>query len=133
MVFHRRPSFLLTNIGGEDMEIKRLPGIINNKELLSHTDIVMKSEIHRENQKPLEANSNITAEKLIDHINQMNDFIKPTKTNLRFQLHDKLNEYYVQVVDTYTDEVIREIPSKKFLDMYAATAELLGMLVDKKI
>ncbi len=115
------------------MEIKRLPGIINNKELLSHTDIVMKSEIHRENLKPLEANSNITAEKLIDHINQMNDFMKPTETNLRFQLHDKLNEYYVQVMDTFTDEVIREIPSKKFLDMYAATAELLGIIVDKKI
>ncbi len=70
---------------------------------------------------------------MIDHINQMNDFIKPTKTNLRFQLHDKLNEYYVQVVDTYTDEVIREIPSKKFLDMYAATAELLGIMVDQRI
>ncbi len=53
MVFHRRPSFLLTNIGGEDMEIKRLPGVINNKKLLSHTDIVMKSEIDRENHKAI--------------------------------------------------------------------------------
>ncbi|MBF0705140.1 flagellar protein FlaG [Alkalihalobacillus hwajinpoensis] len=67
------------------------------------------------------------------HITTLNTYLEPTKTSLKFQLHDKLNEYYVQIIDTQTDEVIKEIPSKKFLDRYAATTELLGFMVDQKI
>jgi flagellar protein FlaG len=63
----------------------------------------------------------------------MNDFIQPLNVSVRFELHDQLNEYYVTVVDVTTDEVIREIPSKKFLDMYAAMTEYMGLFVDKKI
>lgn len=56
----------------------------------------------------------------------MNDFMKPMNVSVRFELCDELNEYYVTVVDVATDEVIREIPSKKFLDMYAAMTEYMG-------
>ncbi|KMJ58994.1 flagellar protein FlaG [Bacillus sp. LL01] len=66
-------------------------------------------------------------------VDGMNDFMKPMNVSVRFELHDELNEYYVTVVDIATDEVIREIPSKKFLDMYAAMTEYMGLFVDKKI
>lgn len=66
-------------------------------------------------------------------VNSLNDFLQPTHTSLKFQLHDKLNEYYVTIVDDETKEVVKEIPSKKLLDMHAAMAEYLGLLVDKKI
>lgn len=66
-------------------------------------------------------------------VNSLNDFLQPTHTSLKFELHDKLNEYYVTIVDDTTREVVREIPSKKLLDMHAAMAEYLGLLVDKKI
>jgi len=63
----------------------------------------------------------------------MNEFLKPSNTHLKFEFHDELEEYYVTMVDDITQEVIREIPSKKLLDMYAAMTEYLGILVDKKI
>lgn len=66
-------------------------------------------------------------------IKSMNEFLQPTHTSLKFELHDKLNEYYVTIVDDQTKEVVKEIPSKKLLDMHAAMAEYLGLLVDKKI
>ncbi|QFT90641.1 flagellar protein FlaG [Bacillus sp. THAF10] len=66
-------------------------------------------------------------------VDGMNEFMKPMNVSVRFQLHDELEEYYVTVVDIATDEVIREIPSKKFLDMYAAMTEYMGLFVDKKI
>ncbi|MGG4491599.1 flagellar protein FlaG [Metabacillus idriensis] len=66
-------------------------------------------------------------------INGMNDFLQPTNTHIQFQLHEKLNEYYVTVVDNQTKEIVREIPSKKMLDLYAAMTEFLGFVVDKKI
>ncbi|HEY4602080.1 MAG TPA: flagellar protein FlaG [Cerasibacillus sp.] len=66
-------------------------------------------------------------------VNNLNTFIEPLQTNLKFQYHEDLNEYYVEVVNPMTEEVIREIPPKKLLDMYAAMADFMGILIDKKI
>jgi flagellar protein FlaG len=74
--------------------------------------------------------SKIQMEKIVDG---MNGFIRPVNVSVRFELHEELKEYYVKVVDSSTDEVLREIPSKKFLDMYAAMTEYMGLFVDKKI
>jgi len=63
----------------------------------------------------------------------MNKFLETANTQLRFKFHEKLNEYYVTIVDSSTDEVIREIPSKKLLDIHAAMREFVGLLVDQKI
>lgn len=66
-------------------------------------------------------------------VEKLNDFFEPVTTNLKFQLHEELNEYYVTVINPKTNEVIKEIPSKKILDMYAAMADYMGFLIDKKI
>ena len=63
----------------------------------------------------------------------MNDFLKPVNTHLKFEFHDELKEYYVSIVDNDTQEIVKEIPPKKLLDMYAAMTDFLGILVDKKI
>ncbi|MDP4551447.1 flagellar protein FlaG [Alkalihalobacillus macyae] len=88
-------------------------------------------------QEPLEQSElqeeEFSKEAVVNKVNELNDFIQPTNTSIKFQLHDKLNEFYVQIIDTTTEEVVKEIPSKKFLDRYAATAELLGFMVDRKI
>ncbi|WP_010175141.1 flagellar protein FlaG [Bacillus coahuilensis] len=70
------------------------------------------------------------AEKTVDTLNQ---FLENTQTALKFQFHDKLEEYYVTIVDEKSNEVVREVPPKKLLDIYAAMAEFLGIIVDKKI
>lgn len=72
-------------------------------------------------------------EQLEDIVDKMNKFLSPNNTSLKFQLHEELNEYYVTVVDEKTQEVVREIPSKKILDIYAAMTEFVGMVIDKKI
>lgn len=72
-------------------------------------------------------------EKVKEVTEGMNEFLKPVHTSLKFEFHDKLEEYYVTIVDENTDEVIREIPPKKMLDMYASIAESLGFIVDHKI
>jgi len=65
-------------------------------------------------------------------VDKMNDFIEPVIADLKFVYHDDLHEYYVTVVNPLTDEVIREIPPKKMLDIYAAMTEYVGILVDKR-
>lgn len=66
-------------------------------------------------------------------VDKLNEFIEPLRTTLKFRMHEKLEDYYVEVVDQETKEVIREIPPKEMLDMYAEMAELMGIIIDKKI
>ncbi|WML46069.1 flagellar protein FlaG [Neobacillus sp. PS3-40] len=72
-------------------------------------------------------------EKVKEIVKGLNDFLQPAHTSIKFKLHEKLNEYYVTIVDDITNEVVKEIPAKKLLDTYADMAEHLGLLVDKKI
>lgn len=63
----------------------------------------------------------------------LNKFVNPSHTALKFEFHEKLEEYYVTIVDENTKEIIKEVPPKKLLDIYAAMAEFLGFIVDEKI
>lgn len=75
----------------------------------------------------------LPAEKAKKMTDSMNRFMESTNTNLRFQYHEELQEYYVTIVDSKTDEVVKEIPSKKLMDIYAAMRDFMGVLVDHKI
>lgn len=76
---------------------------------------------------------NINKEEAQNIVDGLNEFLAPSRTSIQFQFHEKLNEYYVTIVDTESKEVIKEIPPKKLLDIYAAMAEFMGLIVDKKI
>ena len=75
----------------------------------------------------------LPADKAKQLTESMNTFLASANTQLRFKFHDKLNEYYVTIIDSKTDEVVREIPSKKLMDIHAAMREFVGLLVDRKI
>lgn len=75
----------------------------------------------------------VKEEQVTEVIVSMNKFLQASHTSLKFELHEELNEYYVTLVDDVTQEVVKEIPSKKLLDVYAAMTEFLGLMVDKKI
>lgn len=72
-------------------------------------------------------------EQLDDLVSEANKLLNPDLTEMHYVLHDKLNKYYVQVEDVKTHQVLREIPPKKFMDMYAAIAEKLGLIVNKRV
>lgn len=65
-------------------------------------------------------------------INQINNFLKEQNTSIQYEYHEKLEEYFVKVVDRSTNKVVREIPPKKLLDLYAYIKEKLGLIIDKK-
>jgi len=62
----------------------------------------------------------------------INNWLRTTNTHIKFTLHEKLNEYYIQVINDQTNEVVREIPSKKIMDIAAKLHEMIGILVDEK-
>lgn len=71
-------------------------------------------------------------EKAITDTNEQLKAAGNGNTYLKFEYHEQLNKYFVKVVSEDTDEIVREVPPKKMLDMFAAMAESLGLIVDKK-
>lgn len=84
-------------------------------------------------EQSVESNDELSKGRIQEVVESLNTFLNPTHTAVRFEYHEKLDEYYVKVVDDMTDETIREIPSKKLLDYYAAMTEFVGIMVDEKI
>lgn len=66
-------------------------------------------------------------------VESLNEFLQPMNLSLKFEVHEKLDRYYVKIVDSETDEIIREVPSEQLLDMYASMVEFMGLFVDQKI
>jgi len=75
----------------------------------------------------------LSASKVKKMTESLNDFLETTSTKLRYEFHEKLEKYYVTLVDSETDQVVREIPNKKLMDMYASMLDFIGVLIDKKI
>ncbi|MEH7125682.1 flagellar protein FlaG [Bacillus sp. JJ1773] len=66
-------------------------------------------------------------------VTDINQVLGNTHTSLKYMYHEKLQKYYVTLINDETKETVREIPPKKLLDMYASMKEYLGLFVDNKI
>lgn len=69
---------------------------------------------------------------VIEAIEKANKAISGGNRRFEFSIHDKTNEIVVKVFDSQTDELIREIPNEKILDMVAKICEMVGILVDER-
>src|SRR5690625_7413711 len=79
-----------------------------------------KLNLHNKKEHVKEKESVVSRDELQSITETINELLEPVRTNLKFEYHEELNEYYVTVINPKTNETIREIPPKKMLDMYAA-------------
>ena len=71
------------------------------------------------------------SQKILDEISR--DLETLHSVSLDFSRHEKTGRTMVKVLNKETDEVIREIPSEKILDMAAKIGEMVGLLFDEKV
>ena len=57
----------------------------------------------------------------------------PHYSDAKFGIHEKTNRIVIKLVDRETQEVIKEIPPEKTLDLLAKRMELAGVLVDERM
>lgn len=69
---------------------------------------------------------------VIEAIEKANKAIMGANRRFEFSIHDKTKEIVVKVIDSDTNEVIREIPNEKILDMVARMWEMAGIVVDER-
>lgn len=111
-------------------------GSINQNKSLDLDKIYKVSE-NVKVSKPAEINNSLSekenSEKEIKNaVSKINKFLEGEGTHLQYEKHDVINQMIIKVIDDKTNEVIKEIPSRKILDMVAKMCEMAGVLVDKK-
>jgi len=65
-------------------------------------------------------------------VDTLNRALSALDTQARFMVNEELNQIVVQVLNTRTNEVIRQIPPQQVLDAVASMLRLVGLLVDGK-
>mgnify|MGYP000400680282 CR=1 FL=1 len=69
---------------------------------------------------------------VIEAIEKANKAIMGSVRRFEFSIHEETKEIMVKVIDAETNEVIREIPPEKILDMVAKIWEMAGLFVDER-
>lgn len=74
----------------------------------------------------------LSGKELEQAIEGLNRAFEPVERGLQFEVHDETNRVIVKVIDKTSEEVIREIPPEKIVNMLAHIRELIGVLIDEK-
>ena len=73
-------------------------------------------------------------QKMVDKsIDQANKELGIYNRRIDRSIHEKTHAMMYKIVDTKTDEVIKEFPPKKIQDMIAKMWELAGLFVDEEV
>jgi len=68
----------------------------------------------------------------IKMIERANKAIVGATCRFEYSIHEATKQIMVKVIDKETDEVIREIPPEKILNMVAKMWEIAGLIVDER-
>lgn len=64
-------------------------------------------------------------------IEEVNEDLKPVNKEISYALHDKVNRYIITIKDKDSGEVIKEVPAKEQVDIFAKILESSGLLFDE--
>ena len=84
----------------------------------------------------VQTDQEVAPDKIKAAVDDLNKTVKQASpmhhTQLSFKYHEDTNRISITVTDSDTDEVMREIPPEKTLDMLAKAWEMAGLLVDER-
>ncbi|MGI5880075.1 MAG: flagellar protein FlaG [Syntrophomonadaceae bacterium] len=79
----------------------------------------------------------VDAEVLQEAVESVNRALEVSSYHLEFKVHEGSGRYQIKVVDSNSNEVLREIPPERILDLAADIRKMmdkiLGLLVDETI
>lgn len=74
-------------------------------------------ETMRDAQQDIKADNGVlAADELRDMLDDINNALYSMNKSLKFEIHDKTEDLIVRVINTRTDEVIRQYPSEEVLE-----------------
>lgn len=85
-----------------------------------------------QNEKGKEAINGLAKSTVQQAVETANESLKVNRTSARFKYHEATKQVSIKIVDDVTQEVIKEIPPEKAIEMVEKMLELTGILVDEK-
>lgn len=73
-----------------------------------------------------------TAEKIQDLVKELNASLDPFNTSLRFGFDNSSDDFYVSVIESQTNRLIRRFPAEQAADFLPKMQEVSGILFDEK-
>ena len=64
---------------------------------------------------------------------QINDFLKSSSSSLQFAVDDDTDKIVVRIVDSQTNEVIRQMPSEEMIAISKSLDQMSGWLIKQKV
>jgi len=109
-----------------------------NRQNMQNPVKTVKTPVEKQEREPAVDMENAQVREKLDKVVELiNQALKVTNNHLEFRLHEASGRYQVKVVDSDTNEVIREIPPERMLDFSARVQKMLddamGILFDEKI
>lgn len=101
---------------------------INKSGLVGTND----KDLNRKSRLNQKADDGLTVEKIIELTEIINDKIRQYKINLNFSVDAKTKKVIIRLVDSESNEVIKEIPSQELRKIAENIAKFIGLLVDAK-
>lgn len=113
------PAYSAPNVGAAGVRSGNIP---------SKAPVSTEQNVQQEKQ----AGQQASEQQVKQAVDQANMQIAGSNESIGFGCEEKLGLLYVQVKDKNSGEVIREIPSKDFIQNKLAMRELVGLLLDTK-
>ena len=86
----------------------------------------------RENKEPVNENQVLSGNRdAEDVVKNLNSITKNFNEKVQFSFHDKTNRIIIKVINSDTNEVVREIPAKYSLKLLEHFQEYLGLFIDE--
>ena len=113
------------------IDVPRTPGVHASEDVEAAKAAVVEQAQQAEAEKS-EAVAP-TEEEVTEVVNRMNDFVQSIQRDLSFSVDDETGHEIVQVIDTETSKIVRQIPSEEFLQISKSISSLNGILFEDQV
>ncbi len=119
-------------------EITKIKRITDKEILQKDTNTIDTTSYNKEIKTKTDVGTNLENtrgydnKKLYEAVDEANKYLFRDDDHFEFQIHEGTGRIMVKLVDNESEEVIKEIPPEKILDLVASIWDLVGILVDER-
>ena len=99
---------------------------------LRSNDTIIVNQVNGVNSVQTDRDESVSKQQLDKLIEDGNKVLQRMDTQLRWSVNQESNQMIVKVMDTQTNEVLREIPPEKYLELVQNLCEQVGLFLDEK-
>ncbi|MCU0848803.1 MAG: flagellar protein FlaG [Spirochaetes bacterium] len=81
---------------------------------------------------PMKPGREPTKDEVYEAVDKLNQAVKGLNERLSFDYHEKINRVVVRVINSETNEVLKEIPPREVVRLLERLREYLGVFVDEQ-